>query len=128
MEKISMKVALVIFLVVASVVSIEATRLLTEEALETVFLGESLPHVIINVDKQQSHRSEETLETVLHGESLPHGESWLHGVKLRDPIIYNCKKGYRVFVCYEVLTKEERSRRVLCISKPLTICRNMLYM
>ncbi|CAF1940423.1 hypothetical protein F2Q70_00024055 [Brassica cretica] len=44
MEKISMKVALVIFLVVASVVSIEATRLLTEEALETVFLGESLPH------------------------------------------------------------------------------------
>ncbi|KAL0708701.1 hypothetical protein Bca4012_075127 [Brassica carinata] len=120
MEKISMKVALVIFLVVASVVSIEATRLLTEEALETVFLGESLPH--------ESHRSEETLETVLHGESLPHGESWLHGVKLRDPIIYNCKKGYRVFVCYEVLTKEERSRRVLCISKPLTICRNMLYM
>ncbi|CAG7878459.1 unnamed protein product [Brassica rapa] len=66
----------------------------------------------INVDKQQSHRSEETLETVLHGESLP------HGVKLRDP---NCKKGYRVFVCYEVLTKEERSRRVLCISKPYVV-------
>lgn len=64
------------------------------------------------MDKQQSHRSEETLETVLHGESLP------HGVKLRDP---NCKKGYRVFVCYEVLTKEERSRRVLCISKPYVV-------
>ncbi|CAN6888943.1 unnamed protein product [Brassica oleracea] len=59
----------------------------------------------------------QTLETVLHG------GSWLHGI-----LIYNCKKGYRVFVCYEVLTKEERSRLVLCISKPLTICRNMLYM
>ncbi|CAN6895492.1 unnamed protein product [Brassica oleracea] len=44
MEKISMKFALVIFLVVASVMSIEATQLLTEEALETVLHGESLPH------------------------------------------------------------------------------------
>ncbi|KAF8084582.1 hypothetical protein N665_0711s0011 [Sinapis alba] len=44
MENISMKFALVIFLVVASVVSIEATRLLTEEALETVLHGESLSH------------------------------------------------------------------------------------
>ncbi|KAL0744478.1 hypothetical protein Bca4012_085991 [Brassica carinata] len=40
---ISMKFALVIFLVVASVVNNEATRLLTEEALETVLHGESLP-------------------------------------------------------------------------------------
>ncbi|KAL0744480.1 hypothetical protein Bca4012_085993 [Brassica carinata] len=38
-----MKFALVIFLVVASVVSIEASRLLTEEVLETVLHGESLP-------------------------------------------------------------------------------------
>ncbi|CAN7052045.1 unnamed protein product [Brassica oleracea var. botrytis] len=56
MEKvISMKFTFVIFLVVTSVMSIEATRSLPEEALETMLLGESLPR--INVDKQQSHRS-----------------------------------------------------------------------
>ncbi|CDY50668.1 BnaC05g47980D [Brassica napus] len=54
----------------------------------------------------------QTLETVLHG------GSWLHGYRLLYP---NCKKGYRVFVCYEVLTKEKRSRRVLCISKPYVV-------
>ncbi|WZZ63260.1 hypothetical protein YC2023_063367 [Brassica napus] len=46
MEKIiSMKFAFVIiFLVVTSVMSIEATRLLSEEALQTMLHGESLPH------------------------------------------------------------------------------------
>ncbi|CAN6888937.1 unnamed protein product [Brassica oleracea] len=76
MEKIiSMKFAVVIFLVVTSVMSIEATRLLTEEALETVLHGESLPH---GEEKFHFDPSEETLETVLLG------ESWLHSVKLRD--------------------------------------------
>ncbi|KAG2272818.1 hypothetical protein Bca52824_067373 [Brassica carinata] len=46
MEKIiSMKFAVVIFLVVTSVMSIEATRLLPEETLETMLQSESLPHV-----------------------------------------------------------------------------------
>ncbi|CAF1940382.1 unnamed protein product [Brassica oleracea var. botrytis] len=45
MEKIiSMKFAVVIFLVVTSVMSIEATRLLPEETLETMLQSESLPH------------------------------------------------------------------------------------
>ncbi|CAF1900998.1 unnamed protein product [Brassica oleracea var. botrytis] len=44
MEKImSTKFAFVIFLV-ASMMSIEATRLLPEEALETMLQGESLPY------------------------------------------------------------------------------------
>ncbi|CDY50667.1 BnaC05g47990D [Brassica napus] len=45
MEKIiSMKFTFVIFLVVTSVMSIEATRSLPEEALETMLQGESLPY------------------------------------------------------------------------------------
>ncbi|KAF8047627.1 hypothetical protein N665_1967s0018 [Sinapis alba] len=39
-----MKFAFVIFLVVTSVMSIEATRLLPEESHETTLQGESLPH------------------------------------------------------------------------------------
>ncbi|KAL0744481.1 hypothetical protein Bca4012_085994 [Brassica carinata] len=69
-----MKFAFVIVLVVASVMSTEATRFLPEEAHEIVLHG---------------------------GESLPHGDSWLYDVKeVRGT---NCENGCRK-LCVDPLT------------------------